>query len=90
MLLRQRIEQLESISQECKANSSEKSQAMAAKQWAVERKARVNLLGRQAVLIDEQRKIMVNMHKEHQKTLFCIACLERRNNGELQYNDGKK
>ena len=65
-LLMQRIKQLESISQERKANSSAKSQATSAQQRAGERKARVNSVCRQAVIIDEPHKIIVNMQKEHQ------------------------
>jgi hypothetical protein len=49
-----------------KAGSRVMFQVLASQQRAAEGKAKENLLGRQATLINNQRKIMISMHKEQQ------------------------
>ena len=87
MRLRQRIEQLKGIMDAMEAGRTVMSQASAAQQLAAERKAKENLLGRQATLIDNQRKMMISMHKEQQGALVCIVRLERQYRGEPRYDN---
>ena len=53
------------------------SQASAAQPRAAEREANKNLLGRQAILIENWRKMVISMHKKQQGPLVCFGRLER-------------
>ena len=82
----QKIKQLEGITNAIEAGSRVMSQASASQQRAAECEAKENLLGRQATLINDQRKIMISMHKEQQGAIVCIPRLERQYSGDPQDN----